>query len=173
VEIVPEVRYVRGPLTESLRAVLAEGEADPSGVEGTGLTFVPKEHFAIAFEGEEPVASAGWLARTLPVGDRAVAAAALGGVLVRRSRRGRGLSRLVSEAAVSNARAAGRTHAVLLCKPQVRPLWAHLGWMEIPDRVTYTDPEGQTRQWPLVAMARPLGDEPWPAGDVDLAGLPF
>jgi GNAT superfamily N-acetyltransferase len=173
VKIVPEVRYVRGPLTETLRMVLAEGEADPSGVADTGLVFVPKEHFAIAFEGEEPVASAGWLPRTMRAGGAAIAVAALGGVLVRRSRRGRGLARMAVEAALAHARAAGHTRALLLCKPELQPLWTHFGWAEIRDRVTYAGPGGATREWPLVAMTRPLGEEAWPPGDVDLGGPPF
>jgi hypothetical protein len=74
---------------------------------------------------------------------------------------------------MSAATLAGRTHGILLCKPHVQPLWAHLGWTEIRSQVTFTDPDGQPRPWPLVAMVRPLGEQPWPAGDVDLGGLPF
>jgi hypothetical protein len=173
VEIAPHLQYVAGPLPESLRAQLSEGEADPSGIAGAGLTFAPKEHFVIAFAGEQALASAGWLARDVRVDGDSVAAAALGGVLVRASCRGRGLSRVVSSEAMSGAARAGRTHGILLCKPQVEPLWAHLGWTEIRSQVTFTDLDGEPRRWPLAAMVRPLRDQPWPSGDVDLAGLPF
>jgi GNAT superfamily N-acetyltransferase len=156
-----------------VRIELIDGERDPSGIEGAGLTFAPKEHFVLAFDGARPVASAGWLAREVRAGDQDVAAACLGGVLVSRSRRGRGLSRVVSMAAMSHAAQAGRTHGVLLCRPAVQPLWAHLGWTEISAQVTYTDPAGERRTWPLVAMTRPLSGGPWPVGPVDLGGLPF
>lgn len=169
----PHLQYVAGPLSESVRTELSEGERDPFEIEGAGLTFAPKEHFVLALEGERPVASAGWLAREVRVGDRDVAAACLGGVLVRRSRRGRGLSRVVSMEAMAHAAQAGRTHGVLLCRHPVQPLWAHLGWTEIRDEVTYTDPDGERRKWPLVAMTRSLSGQPWPRGRVDLGGLPF
>jgi hypothetical protein len=173
VDGVPALRYVPGPLPEALRAELAEGEVDPSGIAGAGLAFAPKEHFVIALDGERPLASAGWLAREVRVGGHPVAAACVGGVLVRRSCRGRGLVRVVSAGVVAAAKAAGRTQAVLLCRPQLQALWAHLGWEEIRAQVTYTGPDGRSRRWPLVTMTRPLAGKPWPSGPVDLAGLPF
>jgi predicted GNAT family N-acyltransferase len=168
-----ELRHVLGPLPESLRTELIEGEVDPWGIEESGFTFASKEHFVIAQDGEQPVAAAGWLSRDVVVGGEAVAAAGLGGVLVRASRRGEGLVRAVTSEAMQSAAKARRTHGILLCKPQLQSLWAHLGWAPIASAVTFTDSDREHRRWPLVAMARPLGDEPWPSGEVDLGGPPF
>ena len=71
------------------------------------------------------------------------------------------------------AAAAGRTHGILLCKPQLEPLYAHLGWSPIVGEVTFTEPDRARQPVPLLVMVRPLTGEPWPAGNVDLAGLPF
>jgi predicted N-acetyltransferase YhbS len=168
-----DLRHIRGPLPEAPRVELEEGEVDPFGVEGSGLTFARKDHFVVAFEGGHPIAVAGWLARDIRVGGRSAAAAGLGGVLVRASRRGHGLSRVVVSEAMRTAAAAGRTQGILLCRSPLEPLYAHLGWERIAAEVTFTDSEGKRLRWPLVAMACPLADERWPAGDVDLAGPPF
>lgn len=168
-----DLRHLPGPLPDALRVELAEGEIDPFGIEKAGLTFAHKEQFVIAFSDDRPVAAAGWLARDVRVGSRTVAAAGLGGVLVRASRRGRGLCRLVVSEAMRVAAAAGRTHGILLCDPRFEPLYAHLGWVLIAEEVTFNDSEARRQVWPVVAMTRPLTDEPWPRGKVYLAGLPF
>ena len=149
-----ELRHISEPLPEPVRIELYEDEADPFGVHDSDLAFAPKDRFVIAFDGSRPVAAAGWLARDVRAGSHTVAAAGLGSVLVRASCRGRGLGRIVVSEAMAAAAAAGRTHGILLCKPQLEPLYAHLGWSPIVGEVTFTEPDRARQPVPLLVMVR-------------------
>ncbi|GGL18007.1 hypothetical protein GCM10010094_93630 [Streptomyces flaveus] len=118
------------------------------------------------------MASAGWLLRDMAFDGLPRRAAGLGGVLVHPAHRGRGLARTVISVAVEHARAAGAETMVLLCRPDLVPLYTQLGWSRLSVPVTLQQPGG-ARTSPLSTMIYDLACLPHPAISVDLRGLPF
>ena len=99
-------------------------------------------------------------------------AAGLGGVLVHPAYRGQGIARTVISVAVEHARAAGAETMILLCRPDLVPLYTQLGWSQLSVLVTIQQPDG-ARTWPLTTMIYDLASLPHPTISVDLRGLPF
>jgi hypothetical protein len=62
---------------------------------------------------------------------------------------------------------------MLFCRPQLTGLYRKLGFREIDAPVWAEQPQGRI-EMPLPAMWHPLSSEAeWPAGRVDVRGLPF
>lgn len=99
-------------------------------------------------------------------------AAGLGGVLVHPAHRGQGIARTLISVAVEHARAAGAETMILLCRPDLVPLYTQLGWSRLSLPVTLQQPGG-ARTSPLTTMIYDLADLPHPTNSVDLRGLPF
>ena len=61
---------------------------------------------------------------------------------------------------------------LLLCIDKRIALYQRAGWQLVTDRVRFEQPEG-TVDCPVNVMVRPFRGRAWPAGDVDLRGLPW
>jgi hypothetical protein len=61
---------------------------------------------------------------------------------------------------------------MLLCRDAVAPFYERLGWQLVGDPVTLIQ-RGASARCPSNVMVKPLADEPWPAGPVDLRSLPW
>ncbi|WP_443061598.1 GNAT family N-acetyltransferase [Streptomyces sp. NBC_00414] len=72
-------------------------------------------------------------------------------MLVHPAHRTRGIARTVISVAVEHARAAGAETMVLLCSPDLVPLYAQLGWSRLSVPVTFRQPDGE-RTSPLTTM---------------------
>ncbi|QIY76088.1 GNAT family N-acetyltransferase [Streptomyces sp. RLB1-33] len=151
---------------------LRYGLPDPFGVNGLGLVWADKQHTLTAVSDGRPVASAGWLLRDMDFDGSPRRAAGLGGVLVQPAHRGRGIARTVISVAVEHARVAGAETMILLCRPDLVPLYTQLGWSRLSVPVTFRQPDG-VRTSPLTTMIYDLAGLPHPTIGVDLRGLPF
>ncbi|MGI3197623.1 GNAT family N-acetyltransferase [Streptomyces sp. GLT-R25] len=164
--------HAPGPGSPDDRAALRDDHPDPFGVNGLGLVWADKQHTLTAVSDGRPVATAGWLLRDVAFDGSPRRAAGLGGVLVHPAHRGRGIARTVISVAVEHARAAGAETMLLLCRPELVPLYTQLGWSRLPVPVTFQQPDG-ARTSPLTTMIYDLADLPHPSVGVDLRGLPF
>ncbi|MFC4463781.1 GNAT family N-acetyltransferase [Streptomyces xiangluensis] len=167
-----QLMHALGPGSPEDKAALRDGLSDPSGVNGLGLVWADKQHTVTAVSEGRPVASAGWLLRDVAFDGLPRRAAGLGGVLVHPARRGQGLARTVISVAVEHARAAGAETMILLCRPDLIPLYTQLGWSRLSVPVTVQQPDG-ARTSPLTTMIYDLAGLPHPTISVDLRGLPF
>ncbi|WP_181359217.1 GNAT family N-acetyltransferase [Streptomyces sporangiiformans] len=131
-----------------------------------------KQHTLTAVCEGRPVASAGWLLRDMTFDGLPRRAAGLGGVLVHPAHRGRGIARTLISVTVEHARAAGAETMILLCRPDLIPLYTQLGWRCLSVPVTVQQPDG-ARTSPLTTMIYDLAGLPHPTIRVDLRGLPF
>ncbi|MEU9899633.1 GNAT family N-acetyltransferase [Streptomyces phaeochromogenes] len=164
--------HAPGPGSPEDKAALRDGLPDPFGVNGLGLVWTDKQHTLTALAEGQPVASAGWLLRDMAFDGVPRRTAGLGGVLVHPAHRGRGIARTVISVAVEHARAADSETMILLCRPDLVPLYTQLGWSRLSVPVTFRQPDGE-RTSPLTTMIYDLADLPRPTAGVDLRGLPF
>jgi predicted GNAT family N-acyltransferase len=97
----------------------------------------------------------------------------LGGLIVTRSARGRGLARLLCRRLLELASEFEAQRAMLFCLPKLMPLYGEFGFVPI-DAPVWADQPGGRIEMPLPAMWSALGsDAGWPSGRVDLLGEPF
>ena len=153
--------------------ILGDGD-DPFGVAAAGLTWLPKkEHFGIR-HGDRLVAHAGLLRLPVTIGDTETEVVGVGGVAVAPDRQGRGLARLVVQAALDHARTMGPQHALLFCRPALVPLYQRLGWHPLGTEVLVEQPENRLVSMPLRTMVTALHDNAyWPSEPVRLFSLPM
>jgi predicted GNAT family N-acyltransferase len=185
-----------GPLTDELRAQLEGDEDDPFDAAGIELQFRRKErHVALRAPDGALVASTGLLVVEVEVESARFPAGAtneptrsparaeseptrfpvvgVGGVIVNRRWRGRGLARQVVEAALATAQTLGPDFALLFCHDDRAGLYVRLGFADVPGVVRVDQPGGY-RAMPQRAMWRALSPGVrWPEGELIVHSLPF
>jgi predicted N-acetyltransferase YhbS len=164
-----------GPLTDELRAELEGDEADPwDAARVPPLQWRAKEHHvALRDDGGRVIASAGLLSADVEVGEVVFPVVGLGGVIVNRAHRGRGLSLRVVEAALAKAATLGPEFVLLFCHEDRMALYRRFGFEDVRTDVI-VDHDGERIVMPMHTMWRPLtADARWPDGRVDVHGPPF
>lgn len=141
--------------------------------------YAPADVHVMAFDGTRLVAHIGFQKRVIAVGDRDVCVAGVGGVLVARE----GRTRRLGAATMGVARERMRDDAdiafgYLGCRPEVVPFYESTGWRRIHARercVDRLDPSRtvETETDPLLICGATRTADEWPAGDIDLRGLPW
>jgi len=158
---------------EADRRDLASGERDPSQTSAYQLQWRPTEKHVLIIEGGRNVCHVGMVKHTVAVEGHPVAVAGIGGVLTRPECRGRGYGRIAMKAAEALALSEmGVDFMLLFCKPALQCWYEDLGWVKVPSPVWVEQQQGPIVQ-PLVSMARCLGAEQWPRGEVRLGCLPW
>jgi|SRR5947209_563154 len=166
-----------GALGDEQRAQLEGDEADPweAGRLGIELLWRQKERFiGLRDTGGRLVAAAGLLLVEIQAGDSAaIPVVGLGGVIVARASRRRGLGSRVISAALELAQTLGPDLAMLFCHRDRAPIYAGYGFTEVTGPVTVEQPTGPVVM-PMVTMWRGLrGRTDLPEGPVSLHGPPF
>ena len=155
-------------------AELIAGEHEPFGGIGEALQWREKPvNVGLRDAGGRLLAAGGVVVAHLRAGEAPLEVAGLGGVIVIRSARGRGLARTLVPALLAAAAELGPERAMLFCVPRLMPFYAGFGFAEINAPVRADQPGGRI-EVPLCAMWKALHGEPaWPPGAIELAGEPF
>jgi predicted N-acetyltransferase YhbS len=162
-------------LAEPYWEELIAGEHEPWGSVGEGLTWRDKtRNIGVRDERGRLLAAGGAVLAEVRVGQESrFQVAGLGGLIVTRSARGRGLARLLARHLLVIAGEFGTQRAMLFCRPQLMALYRTFGFAPIEAPVWADQPGGRV-EMPLPAMWKMLsGDVGWPAGRVELLGEPF
>lgn len=151
-----------------------DGEPQPWGGVGETLRWREKTHnIGLRDEDGNLVALAGLVLADVTVGDATIEVAGIGGVIVTRAARGRGLARLLIERLLQTARRLGVQRAMLFCLPANVGLYAKFGFQLIEQPVFAQQPGGPV-EVPMRAMWKPLTSAAgWPQGRVELPDEPF
>jgi predicted GNAT family N-acyltransferase len=146
-----------GRLTEAQRAELEGDETDPFDAAGNTLQWLKKErHVALREEDGRVVASTGLVLAEAQVGNAApIRVVGIGGVLVNRQYRGRGLASQVITEALTRAATMGPAVALLFCHRDRAGLYERHGFAEVPPPVRVQQPDGLV-EIPMVTMWRAL-----------------
>jgi len=168
---VVELDRVSEPYWEELIA----GELEPFGGIGETLTWRDKtRNIGIRDDDGRLVAAAGAVLAEVKVGQEApFQAVGLGGLIVTRTARGRGLARVLSMHLLEIAREFEVERAMLFCMPKLMARYEKLGFAPI-DAPVWVDQPGGRIEMPMPSMWGSLGgDVGWPAGRVEVVGEPF
>lgn len=158
--VVRLARYTKADLDE-----ISGGAEDPFEVAAFGVTSRDKDtHFGVRERGRL-VAHAGLVEADVEVGERRLRVAGLGGVIVAPGLRGRGLARLVVDAAVAHARGTDAEFGILFCLPDRVPVYERLGWRVLAGGMRVEQPGGGVVDHPLHTLWTPLTEGAvWPEG---------
>lgn len=163
-----------GGLTADDWIALVAGEHEPFGPIGAGLEWRAKDrHVALRSGHGRLLAAAGAVNVTVEVEREHFEVVGIGGVIVNRSFRGRGLMSRLLQALLRVAEDMGPDRAMLFCRPELAAVYGRLDFREVPGPVWVDQPRGRV-EMPLLSMWRPLrGAVEWPPGHAEVRGLPF
>ncbi len=121
----------------------------------------------------ELIGCLGILKRTVSIAERRVQVGGIAGVITHPEWRRRGVaSALLKEAVVFIERSLGREFALLLCRDEIIPVYARVGWKRVKGPTWFSQPSGK-RLYPGATMVYQCGQRVWPPGPIDLCGLPW
>ncbi len=119
------------------------------------------------------VSTLGIVERTLLVDGHPLRVGGIGNVGTLPAWRRRGLA----AAALDRARrfickTLGASFCFLFCEPELAAFYSHLGWQPVGGSLTFDQPTGKVA-YSKPAMYLPCQCQEWPAGAIDVGGLPF
>jgi GNAT superfamily N-acetyltransferase len=154
---------------------LVAGEPEPFGRVGEELTWRRKDRYVGVRDPAGRLLAAAGVALAEVRGPSAPAfpVAGLGGVIVTREARGRGLARTVIEGGLEIARRMPVEHAMLFCLPRTMGLYEKFDFRPLQAPVHAEQARGRVLV-PMVAMWAPLREgASWPEGPIEVVGEPF
>jgi predicted GNAT family N-acyltransferase len=167
-----EIRLEKS-LTDEERRTLFEWGENIWGLEDTLLRWRPKEFHFIVEEDGRAVAHVGVVQTSVRVAGREISVGGVGGVVSVPEARGRGHvhegMRRASEFMCEELKV---EVGMLFCLERLVAFYARQGWQLIEETVEIEQPSG-TIVAPLRVMVKPCGDRLWPAGKIEVGGLPW
>lgn len=113
------------------------------------------------------------LDRQVSVGGEIIRVGGIGGVATKPDFRHRGVaSIMLSRAAKFMKDDLCMEFGLLLCRHEVSPVYAKLGWTPVPGPTTFSRGE-VAATYPHDTMILPFAAKAWPQGPIDMLGLPW
>ncbi len=150
-------------------------EREPFGPAGAGLVWRAKDrHVGLRGDDGRLEAVAGATVAHVDVeGGNGFEVVGVGGLIIRKELRGRGLLERLMDGLKPLVEAMGPDRAMIFCNVSLVAIYARRGYLELPSPVWVDQPDGRVRM-PMPAMWRALHAAPtWPKGRIDVQGLPF
>jgi predicted N-acetyltransferase YhbS len=167
-----EIRYAEALTEEERQALFFWGE-QIFGLEDAGYTWRPKTYHFITEEDGRPLSHVGVIKTAVGAGGRQLTVGGIGGVATRPEAQGRHLVHAaMRQAAEFICHELGADFGMLFCLPRLEPFYARQGWRALEDEVEIDQPDGK-KVWPYRVMVLPCGEREWPAGRVEVGGLPW
>jgi Acetyltransferase (GNAT) domain len=167
-----EIRFAEA-LTDGERQALFGWGENIFGIEDAGYSWRPKDYHFITEEAGRPLSHVGVIKTTVRAGETAVTVGGVGGVVTLPEAQGR---RLVHEAMRQASdficQELGAEFGMLFCLPRLAPFYARQGWRMVEEEIEIEQPAGKVA-WPYHVMVRPCGGRAWPAGKIEVGGLPW
>ena len=167
-----EIRFERS-LTDAERRTLFEWGKDIFGVADKLYQWRPKEWHFIVEEDGLVVSHVGVLQTTVRAGAREVRVGGIGGVVTVPEAQGRGhVHAAMRRAAEFMCDELQVEFGMLFCLPRLAPFYARQGWQLLAETVEFDQPSGPIAS-PFSVMALPCHGHEWPAGKIEVGGLPW
>jgi hypothetical protein len=109
--------------------------------------------------------------RIVEVAGARIRVGGIGGVITKPEWRVRGVARnLLTRAAGFMHDEPGVEFAMLLCRREVAPVYAKLGWIHVDGPTVFIQPSGMA-PYPRDTMVLRFTERQWPLGTIDMRGL--
>ncbi len=129
--------------------------------------------YVLALSDSKLIGRVGIIERKVSVNGCLLEIAGISGVVTGEKWRGAGVaSEMLKAAAAFIGNQLKINYCLLLCRSEVAPFYAKLGWKIIDGPTTFDQPSGKA-VFPRLTMILEGGEKPWPKGPVDLCGLPW
>ena len=164
------------PTYAAIRRVLDAAFENPDGDndEAEWLEdFSDFDHWFVAVEETEIVATTGLLFREILVGGRAVKVAGIGGVATGSEHRNRRIASRLVDSALRFAHDSSAQFGLLQCTRDLVAFYAARGWRQVPGPLACRQDDGKTYLSPELPMIIELDSTRWPTGPIDMNGLPW
>jgi GNAT superfamily N-acetyltransferase len=143
------------------------------GIEDANYRWRPKQYHFITEEDGRPLSHVGVIKTTVRAGGVAVTVGGIGAVATRPEAQGRHLVHAaMRQAADFICQELGAEFGMLYCLPRLVPFYARQGWQMVADEIEVEQPAGKVL-WPYHVMVLPCGARAWPAGKIEVGGLPW
>jgi predicted acetyltransferase len=126
-----------------------------------------------AGEAQRVVSNVGLQVRRCFAGGTPVRVGAIGGVATLTSHQGRGMAAQLMRAAHDKMRELGLEFGLLQCPDKRITFYEGLGWRQARVPMVFDQPDGSQHVCDENPMVLLLTARPWPAGDIDMNGLPW
>lgn len=158
-----------------IRSVLDAAFADDDDGDDGLADFSDFDHWFIFRSEGRVVAVTGLLHRTVTCNTSTpVEVIGLGGVATDLEHQNNGYaSQLVKEAVLFGFGKYGTTFALLQCVPRLVPFYESLGWRPLDAPLLCRQADGSTHTSPETPMVFEAVPRAWPAGPIDMNGLPW
>ena len=167
-----EIRLAEA-LTDGERQALFGWGENIFGIEDADYRWRPKSFHFITEEGGRALSHVGVLKTTVRAGGVEVTVGGVGGVVTRPEAQGQQyVHAAMRQAAYFICKELGAEFGMLFCLPRLAPFYARQGWRMVEDEVEIEQPSGKV-VWPFHVMVLPCGERAWPAGKVEVGGLPW
>lgn len=155
------VRLVRhdpapfGPTTAGIEVRKMDRYVGARGDDGRLLAVIGAAIARVTVEGHDPFEVVG-----------------IGGLLVKKEARARGLAGELMSRLREITAEMGPDRAMLFCESHLVPMYVHRGYTQLTDEAWVDQPTGAIIM-PVHAMWRPIRPTDWPPGTIHIDGLPF
>jgi len=115
----------------------------------------------------------GVLDSKVSVGNQIIRVGGIGGVATKPEFRHRGVASAMLARVAKFMKSDLRVEfGLLLCRHEVSPVYAKMGWIGVPGPTRFTR-GGVNATYPNDTMIMPLAGKEWPSGPIDMLGLPW
>ena len=167
------IKFTQEALTDEEKQSLFGWGENIFGLEDAGFSWRGKDFHFVTEEDGRAVSHVGVIKTQVKAGGRALTVGGVGAVVTVPEAQGR---RLVHEAMRQVAsficHELGADFGMLFCLPRLAPFYARQGWLLVEDEVEIEQPAGPV-VWPYHVMVLPCAGRAWPAGRVEIGGLPW
>jgi len=131
------------------------------------------DYYVLVNRDGQLVGRLGVLDSKVSVANEIIRVGGIGGVATKPEFRHRGVARAMLARAAEFMKSDLKIEfGLLLCRHEVSPVYAKMGWLIVPGPTTFTR-VGIAATYQSDTMILPLGETAWPVGPIDMLGLPW
>ncbi len=139
----------------------------------TGMRWTDPDWAVMVWEDEELVSNVHIIERVIRVGSRKVRVGGIGNISTKVEWRKRGYASAALKTAMEFlANPLQVEFGLMTATETVKPIYEKMGWKMVADTLMMEQPEGKAPyNYPVLVL--PVAAREWPAGSIDLCGLPW
>ncbi len=140
----------------------------------TGMRWAGPDWAVMVWEDEELVSNVHIIDRVVQVGGKPVHVGGIGNISTKVEWRGRGYASSALKVATDFLADTLKVEfGLMTATEEVRPIYEKLGWRMVADSLMMEQAEGKKEAFNYPVLVLPVLGQEWPAGPIDVCGLPW